>query len=550
MIFSASNIKIVFDENPQFIKHIFLSDGSTVCAHGKQTILVRTPIAVSEPILLSSVQQSEFEENKGQIIFQDQTGNWQAELQIESTDNGIRFIITVTAPEPIWLIEWRLTSLKVDEIIVPALGGQVLTIDMPDETTLSYKYPFWWNAQFAIGKIASGGLWLCSRDEKPNLKLLRVSKYQDGFSLTYGYEAPAPLISRKLESEWYFDGFTGDWQMPVDCHRQWLEKAFDLKKLADKPNFPDWAEDINFMLEIWGARRDSEIPMHTFEQMIDRLKAWQKLHPPQETLVYLPGFAENGIDSHAPDYNPSIQCGGPEKFKQLIDTAHGLGYKVMIHTNVLAMTFGHPLFPEFKRHQVVDCFERSQGWGLDMDGDWLAEPYFVYINPGAKQWGDLMERVIGDLIRKFQIDAVFLDQTLLAFNVSAGPNFIEGMRSHIQRLQQAFPQILFAGEGMHEHVVNPLPMAQIHGIDSIAEVHGMEGHRPWRQVHPVSTYLFGKYVKFVAHLLTKHPSHPMFKFQEAAYERLGVIPALCLYNNQQPMDLPAVHKMIERSKKL
>ncbi len=547
---STPKIKIVFDENLQFIKHIFLSDGTTVCAQGKQTILVRTAKAVSEPILLSCMQQYDFEGNKGQIIFQDRTGNWRAELQIEAAENGIRFRVTVTAPEPIWLIEWRLTSLKVDQIIVPALGGQVLTNDMPDEMTLSYKYPFWWNAQFAIGKIASGGLWLYSRDEKPNLKLIRIGRDQDGFSLTYGYEASAPLINKKLAAEWYLDGFIGSWQSPVDSHRSWLEQAFDLLPLEQKSCNPTWARDINFVLEIWGARRDSEISMHTFEQMIDRLKTWQKLHSPKETLVYLPGFAENGIDSHAPDYNPSIQCGGAEKFKQFVDTAHKLDYKVMIHTNVLAMTFGHPLFPEFMRHQVVDCFGRPQGWGMDIDGDWLAEPYFAYINPGAKQWGDLMERVIGDLIRKFQIDAIFLDQTLLAFNVSKGPNFIEGMRNHIKRLQQVFPQILFAGEGMHEHVVNPLTMAQIHGIDSIAEVHGMEGQRPWRQAHPVSTCLFGKYVKFIAHLLTKHPSHTMFKFQEAAYEKLGVIPALCLYNFQQPIDVPEVHKMITRAKKL
>jgi len=550
MTISNSRIRIVFDDNPQFIKHIFLSNGTTVCAQGKQTILVRTPTAVSEPTLLSYVKKADFQSNKAQIIFQDKTGNWRAELQIGSADSGIRFWIKVIAPEPIWLIEWRLTSLNVDEIIVPALGGQSITKNMPDETTLSYKYPFWWNAQFAIGTTANSGLWLFSRDEKPNLKLLRVSKAHSGFALTYGYEAPAPLISKKLEADWYLDGFTGEWQIPVNCHRRWLERAFDLKELISQRHYPDWAKDIKLILEIWGARRDAEAPMHTFDQMIERLEAWQKLHSPQETLVYLPGFAENGIDSHAPDYNPSIQCGGAEKFKQLIDTAHTLGYKVMIHTNVLAMTYCNPLFPEFKRHQVVDCFNRPQSWGLDIDGDWLAEPYFAYINPGAKEWGDLMVKVIGDLIKKFRIDAVFLDQTLLAFNVSAGPNFIEGMRNHIKRLQRAFPEILLAGEGIHEHVVDALPMTQIHGIDSLAEIHGPAGQRSWRKVHPVSTYLFGKYIKFLPHLLTKHPSHPLFKFQESAYKRLSVIPALCLYDYQQPIDLPAVHEMIERAKKL
>jgi hypothetical protein len=161
-----------------------------------------------------------------------------------------------------------------------------------------------------------------------------------------------------------------------------------------------------------------------------------------------------------------------------------------------------------------------------------------------------MEQVIGDLIRKFDLDGVFLDQTLLAFNVSKGPNFLTGMRDHIARLRKAFPHTLFAGEGMHEQVLSSLPMAQIHGIDSITEIHGAEGKFSWRAPHPVSTYLFGRYTRFTAHLLTKHPSHPFFRLQEAAYSELGVIPALCLYDSNQPIGGPAVKRMIARARRL
>ena len=161
-----------------------------------------------------------------------------------------------------------------------------------------------------------------------------------------------------------------------------------------------------------------------------------------------------------------------------------------------------------------------------------------------------MIETLGRLIKEFQIDAVFLDQTLLAFNVKRGPDFIKGMRTHIERLQKAFPEILFAGEGLHEQVAGCLPVAQIHGIDSLSGVHGIEGQEPWRKVHPVSTYLFGNYSKYVAHLLTRHPSNPAFKLQESAYSQLNVIPALCLYENDQAIELPETYQMIDRAKKL
>ncbi len=517
-----------------------------MCRGAQMTLLVRSPLAVSEPEVLSPVEIASDQEG-GRVEFADVSREHRARLTIAPGENGLQFQLHVQSSHPVWLVEWRLGGWQCDEVIVPALGGQVLTAQMPVDTTLSYKYPFWWSAQFVIGRSARGGFCIRSEDANPDLKLLRVKRETGAFELTFGFEADAQQISNEIRAEWLVDGFEGDWRLAVDRHRSWMEKAFGLAPVTNHPHFPDWANDIKFVLEIWGVRKDKPQPLHTFPETIERLKQWAKLYDPKRTLVYLAGFAENGIDSHAPDYNPSSALGGDEKFKELIEAAHAMGYRVMIHTNVLAMTFTHRLYPKFKEHQVVDVFGRPQCWGLDMDGDWLAEPYFAYINPGAKEWGELMTGVLGGLIDRFKVDAVFLDQTLLAFNVSRGPNFLAGMRSHIQRLQKAFPLILFAGEGQHEQTLSALPMAQIHGIDSITEVHGMEGVTPWRRAHPVSTYLFGKYTRFTPHLLTKHPSHPLFKLQEAAYAELGVMPALVLYHSSQAMDTPEVRQMIARA---
>jgi hypothetical protein len=548
---SNDRIRITFAKSPFEVRTVInLRTRQRVCRSGKQFILIRTPNELFEPVLMTRVKR--VSRLGGSVEFQltDDTTRYEVTLRVEPTDVGIRFRCTAKAPKPIWLVEWRMSGLELEKVIVPALGGQALTRSMPVETTLSYKYPFWWNAQFAIGATKQGGIWLHSRDAGPRLKLLRVRKEQRDFSLTYGFEAEAPLRSKTLEGEWYIDAFAGSWKQPADIHRQWIERAFNPIRFTRNPDAPAWVGDINFVLEMWGITKDRPEPLHTFEDMERRLRAWRKLHDPRRTLVYLPGFAMHGIDSQAPDYFPSEQLGGTQAFNKLVQASHRMGYRVMVHTNVLAMTFSHRLFPKFRKHQVVDPFGRPQGWGLDMDGDWLAEPYFAYMNPGAKQWGDLMTRVIGELIRTYGIDAVFLDQTLLAFNVSNGPNFVRGMRDHVRRLQHAFPGTLFAGEGLHEQVLSVLPMAQIHGIDSVAEVHALDGAAPWRRAHPVSTYLFGPYTRFVAHLLTKHPSHPMFRLQEAAYAKLGVIPALCLYHRGQAMDSPATRRMLARAKRI
>ncbi len=547
----SKNSFLTLGMNPLEVKSLFyLLKSANVCSSGRQSLLLRIPERVSEPILLTEIKNINTIENSISFDAEDITSEFKANIKMDTSRDGIKFNCKVESSKPIWLFEWKISGLKLNEVLVPALGGQSIKANAPNGTVLSYKYPFWWNAQFVLGVFEDGGLIIRSKDKKANLKLLRVLKEKDSFELTYGFEVPAPLNKKSFEAEWYLELYEGDWKKGVDIHRKWLEKTFNLKPVKQHSNYPDWANNINFILEIWGARRDRINPAHSFDEIRERIKEFARFYNPQKTLLYLAGFAEHGIDSNAPDYNPSVQCGGAEKFKLLVDEAHSLGYKVMIHTNVLAMTYHHRLYPEFKKYQVVDCFGRKQSWGLDIDGDWLAEPFFAYINPANNAWGGLMEKTLGDLINKYNLDAVFLDQTLLAFNVSKGKNFIKGMREHIQRLQKAFPGILFAGEGIHEQVLAALPMAQVHGIDSITEVHGMEGNVEWREVHPISSYLFGKYSKLVAHLLTKHPSHPMFIFQERSYNRLGVLPALVLYNSDQPIDIPQTKTMIDRAEKL
>lgn len=547
---NSDSIRIDFTEDFSEIKSLFiLPDSTKVCAGGEQSFVIRTYDAVSDPVILEEISSFGINGNSVVLKFADKKNNYKAEINFSSIGNAVKAKIKIEAPKPVWLSEWNLTGFDFEEILVPALGGQSISKDMPVNKTLSYKYPFWWNSQFVIGKTNTGGLIFRSEDTEPNFKLLRIKRNKSSFGITIGFEAQAAVKSNLIEAEFYLEGFQGDWKKGVDIHKKWMKENFKLVPYKEHPHYPEWMNNINFILEPWAAKKGSKV-FHTFDQIIERLHKWKELHDPAQTLLYIPGFAQNGVDSNAPNYNPSEQCGGDEKFKKLVDTAHELGYKVMIHTNILAMTFCHPLYEEYKKFATVDPWGRELTWGLDLDGDWLTEPYFLYINPGYKEWGDLMTKVLGELIEKFQLDAVFIDQTLLAFNTSKGPNFIKGMHDHIRRLQEEFPNILFAGEGINEHVLPRLPVVQIHGIDSIAEVHGMDDQVPWRKVHPVSSYLFGEFTRFAAHLLTQHPSSPMFKLQEEAYERLNVIPSLSLYGYEQEMDIPETRKMIERAKKL
>jgi hypothetical protein len=523
-----------------------------VVVRGDMEIAVRLLDRVPHKVFLRTVTEFTADDQGSRVGLRDESGRFNSLLQVVREAGRLRFSASVSSPEPVWMLEWRCEGWRLDELIVPALGGQVVTDEMPIDRSLAYKYPFWWNAQFALGILAPGaGVAIRTEDVEPQMKVLRIGR--DGeraqdFVIGLAFEADAPVESRFLGAEWFVEPFTGSWREGVAIHRKWMEPAFDLVERERHAHRPEWVEDIDLILEFWGMRADRGRPAHTFDDMITRIESFADRHTPETTLVYLPGFAEDGIDTNAPSYDPARQCGGSVGFGRLIDRAHALGYRVMIHTNVLAMTFNHPRFSEFENKQVTDPFGRRQGWGMDIDGDWLAEPFFAYVNPAYGAWSDLIIETLGRLIDDYALDAVFIDQTLLAFNDSRGPNFMTGMREHIERLQQAFPGTLFAGEGLHEHVLSALPVAQIHGLDSIADVHGMEGTADWRRVHPVSVELFSPYTNFLPHLLTRHPSSPSFARQEEAYSQLGIPPALVFYDRRQSGEGPEIEALLARAR--
>lgn len=529
------------------------ASGTPVCRGGELEILVRLPSRISDPIFLRPTRV-QLEAGRLRWELADRSNALRGRLEVCATELGLGFRVSVDAHEPVWMVEWKFYGLELEEVIVPALGGQVIDRGMPSGETLTFKYPFWWNAQFAVGSLGrEEGLFLYTRKVEPSFRLLRIQKAEDGsdrFMLGLGFEARGPLRDTHLEAEWVLEAYEGDWRMPVERHRRWLESAFGVESIGRRSDIPGWARDVDFVLEMWGMRKDRGQPALTFPQMEERLEGMARLHPPETTLVYLPGFAEDGIDANAPSYEPSPDLGGREGFGRLVETAHRLGFRVMIHTNVLALAFSHPAWPELRNSQVVDVFGRPQAWGLDLDGDWLHEPYFAYVNPGEPAWTRLMTDILGELIRAFDLDAVFLDQTLLAFNVSRGPDFVSGMRHHIRSLQFTFPDVLFAGEGLHEQVLSVLPMAQVHGLDSLSGVHALDAEKPWRRAHRVSRELFGPYTRLVAHLLTAHPSMPAFERQETAYAALDVVPALVLWSNSQALDSPKLTRMLERARRL
>lgn len=98
---SADRIEVRFDTSPPHRVRIRnRGTGATVCRGGEQSILVRTPDDISEPVFLNRVTFA----GGNRMTASDRTGRYRARLSINPSPEGLRFHLRVSAPKPLWIV--------------------------------------------------------------------------------------------------------------------------------------------------------------------------------------------------------------------------------------------------------------------------------------------------------------------------------------------------------------------------------------------------------------------------------------------------------------
>jgi len=143
-------------------------------------------------------------------------------------------------------------------------------------------------------------------------------------------------------------------------YEDWLEKGLGFKKLRDDPQVPEWVHNVKLFLFIDMMRSYGEIA-HDYNDIINLAKDLKKIGCPKDTLLYIPGH-NGAYDSAYPSYEPDSELGGAEKFKEMMETLHKNGYRVMMHTNGWGLDPCHPKIDEYLKYVLKDEEGNYEGW--------------------------------------------------------------------------------------------------------------------------------------------------------------------------------------------
>lgn len=406
------------------------------------------------------------------------------------------------------------------DVILPAWGGVRLTRAHPDAAPYPtdnprecIEYPFEWEMQMFLIQGANGGYLIYQQDNGTQYKRLWLSNDGTNFNFTIETVPQAPFGGyREFTTQpWIVVAYEGDWTAGVALYKQYMDAAFGMAQInAAKP---DKAAEITAMVL-------TDLDSNTLT-MLQKLAT---LTDASEIALIVPGWRAERYDENYPDYTPKAGL------KNYIQQAQAMGYKVLLHANLIGCDDGSPYYSAYglEDDRYLDTFSlepRMESWTTTYSVS------FWLMNPASRDWQDLLIAKLTEAYQTLGVDGFHLDQSLIAYNDGRGyVNGMTAMQGVVElerRLAEALPDCIFSGEGTNEfnyRYANFLQRAP-YGINSATGLSWDEDKIA--QILPVDAMLYGSGTR-----LYHYPAMPT-SGNETAYQywcragmRLGALPTL------------------------
>ncbi len=432
--------------------------------------------------------------------------SWASDLKFDPSGD---LIITQTgrsSAKGVYGISWGIVGIPDSlTVLVPGESGQRFGADSPYGIR-SFDYPYAWEAPFVIIQGKLGGIIVYAEDPALQFKTLFIEHADHSFRIRLESRNQAPFdeLTSIKSVKWRMRAYKGSWQAGAEIYRKWM--VSQLKPVPKTAKQPSWAKDIQLVV-ISGMDIN---PLIELAKHVD----------PRKTILYMAEWRRDGYDRNYPDYTAA-----PE-FENFVELAHTIGYRVMAHANYFGCDPRNPVYAKLSKYQLRDPFTKEpQSWSTPLDQTISV----AYINPASKVWRELFVSKMKEVVDKYHVDALHIDQTWVNINDANG--LIDGMSSiqgNIQLhkdLRAALPQIAISGEGLNEVTCIYESFCQRHEM-AMDTWTGSWNNLRLAQAHPISSYILAPYTTMLGLWLPNPDDNPnLFLAWRRGYEQYGVIPA-------------------------
>ena len=468
----------------------------------------------------------------------------QGEAHIRIEDNGDSVQVKIEAAVKNVFEEIRCVKLKIDGLeygtIVNLIDAREKTID---EKGIILRYPEGWRdvgTPLLILKNNEAYTYFRSEDDKVRDKTFVLQKENDLLNGELIFEEEATSMSNQIDVPTWVIGKADTFDEIYEPHITNIEKAYGLQSWEEREDVPAWAREISLIVSVHAQHWTGYI-FNDYEQILETIRYFATKIDPKRILVYIPGFEGRYYWKYG-NFCPDERMGGEEGFRKLCDGARELGVHLMPMFGINICGSNWDNYVEWgEPSQMLSASGNLRQGSVDWDGSrHYDHSSNRNLNPGAPKWQNRLSSQIIDLANTYGFDAVFLDIAAVWQN---DPNFnvYEGAKQLVERLHQGIPDLLVAGEGWYDGLMNFIPLIQSGHTDGKLHFHD--------EAYP---QVFDKYCREFAHLCLGDPSRNSTGVHEQGYNpewriplRKGLIPTVTIVDGTMEKAREKVDLIIE-----
>ena len=287
-------------------------------------------------------------------------------------------------------------------------------------------------------------------------------------------------------------------------HVQHVEQAYGLKPYESRTDMPSWLRDIALATTLHGMHYTGYM-FNDYPKMLETLRWMRTQIPGERVLVFISAW-DGRYYWEYPEYRVSDRMGGEKAFRQLVDEGRKMGFRIMPMFGTNSANTKLPSWPKLAGGitRKIDGNPYYLDW-VDWNNDRHGDGWGAYMNLGADVWRNHLEGRIDDVIKRYGVDAYFLDIVGGHVNSTNG-DMHEGTKKLVESLRAKHPQVACVGEMPYDALFGFIPMFQV-GLGPV----------------------WGKYARNFSHLSTPAPGRGSSGVHESGFgkfneETLGLYP--------------------------
>jgi len=461
-----------------------------------QLLYIKNELVQVNEEKFGTIESHQISDHSAEIVFHSWDGDGVLSISADAETGDLMIEPSAYSSRPgVLACRWSISGLKPGlELVAPFFQGIKLKLDDPLIKNNRWRWPFSWEAGFAILQSIEGGFWIHTRDTRYRFKALQTGIESDPFFIGLESETYGP-ISENLSAGgicWRINTYSGNWHVPAEKYRQWYWQAYNLE--SEERRRQPWIYNVKLAVS-WCPGNPGI------------LDALAKRVSPKNVLLHFSNWRTDGYDENYPTYTAS------ESAKVFIKKCRQMGFHVMPHFNSIDMDPSHPVYTQIRDFPYRDVETKQlQGWSW-YKGRGIGVPesnmnrlnnqdkkVMVKIHPGLSMWRSILGENILKAVRELSLDTVFIDVTLCIWNIhnciveSIAPT--EGMNRLIRHVADLGDGLVVGGEGLNEITAQGESFSQAHLFKSWqSSIEGLERAGGCN----LNEFLFGKLCRTIGY---------------------------------------------------